>query len=81
MAFTFAATDRKVTSAAANNTAAADLSVVTATPLETAEGSDEIRFAVIAGAVVAGGIGIWYWMRTKKKGGKRGRRRARGFLL
>lgn len=58
----------------------ADVDLLTATPLETAEGSDEIRFAVIAGVVIAGGIGIWWWMRKGKKKG-RSRRKSRGYLL
>lgn len=61
--------------------ATADTDVLTATPLETAEGSDEMRFAIITGAVIAGAIGVWWWMgKKKRKNGKR-RRRTRGYLL
>lgn len=64
-------------------TGAADLAVVASTPLETAEGSDELRFALFASAVVAGGVGLWYWMSSRRrKATKKGKRRkARGFLL
>lgn len=67
------------TAAAAAN--GADVELLTATPLETAEGSDEIRFAMIAGVVIAGGIGIWWWMRKGKKKGRGSRRKSRGYLL
>lgn len=67
------------TSAAASTNGAVDL--MTSTPLETAEGSDELRFAMIAGVAIAGGIGLWWWMRSKKKGGRKSRRKSRGYLL
>lgn len=70
--------DAMTTASGANG---ADVDLLTATPLETAEGSDEIRFAVIAGAVIAGGIGIWWWMRKGKKKGRGSRRKSRGYLL
>lgn len=73
---------RTNTTTAGNGLVAADVDGLTATPLETAEGSDELRFAMIAGVVIAGGIGVWWWMgKRKKKNGKKGRRKARGYLL
>ncbi len=65
---------------ASTMTSGADVDLLTATPLETAEGSDEIRFAMIAGVMIAGGIGLWWWMRRGKKNGKK-RRKTRGYLL
>lgn len=68
--------------AAAAAAAGTDLAAVGLTPLETAEGSDEVRFALFASGVVAAGVGLWFWMASKKKKrGKRRRRAPRGFLL
>lgn len=69
------------TATTGNGLVAADLDTLTATPLETAEGSDELRFAVLAGAAIAGGIGLWWWMKSKKKRNGKKRRKARGYLL